>query len=138
MTLFLTVVLLLGSSFLANKRYVAPNLNFVNVPDLNKVLISEVSITEDKQLRAVHLILNFKPLSDKFQVVGNTIRAGAPQLAWVNVLVPKLLAREGTIQVKLPFYHAPLEATASKEETASLCLSFKAGIDQFYLKEVRK
>ena len=66
MTLFLTVVLLLGSSFLANKRYVAPNLNFVNVPDLNKVLISEVSISEDRQLRVVHLILDFKPLSDKF------------------------------------------------------------------------
>ena len=52
--------------FFADKRYVAPNLNFVNVLDLNNVLRSEVFVSEDRQLRAVHLILNFKPLSDKF------------------------------------------------------------------------
>ena len=52
--------------FFADKRYVAPNLNFVNVLDLNKVLRSEVFVSEDRQLRAIHLILNFKPPSDKF------------------------------------------------------------------------
>ena len=52
--------------FFVDKRYVAPNLNFVNVLDLNNVLRSEVFMSEDRQLRAVHLILNFKPLSDKF------------------------------------------------------------------------
>ena len=52
--------------FFADKRYVAPNLNFVNVLDLSKVLRFEVFVSEDRQLRAVHLILNFKPLSDKF------------------------------------------------------------------------
>ena len=44
----------------------APNLNFVNVLDLNKVLRSKVFLSEDRQLRAVHLILDFKSLSDKF------------------------------------------------------------------------
>ena len=64
--------------FSANKRYVTPNLNFVNIPDLNRVLRSEVFVSKDRQLRVVHLILDFKPLSDKFQDVGNAIRAGDP------------------------------------------------------------
>ena len=44
----------------------APNLNFVNVQDLNRVLRAKVFVGEDRQLRVVHLILDFKPLSDKF------------------------------------------------------------------------
>ena len=52
--------------FLADKRYVTLNPNFVNVPDLNRVLRSEVFVSEDRQLRDVHLILDFKPLFDKF------------------------------------------------------------------------
>ena len=59
----------------------APNLNFVNISNLNRVLISEVFVSEDRQLRAVHLILSFKLLSYKFQDVGNTIREGDPRLA---------------------------------------------------------
>ena len=43
-----------------------PNLNFVNVVDLNRVLRSEVFVSEDRQLRAVNLILDFKPLLDMF------------------------------------------------------------------------
>ena len=72
------MVLLLSSSFLVDKRYMAPNLNFVNVLDLNRVLRSEVVVSKDRQLRVVHLILDFKPLSDKFQDRGNTIKAGDP------------------------------------------------------------
>ena len=60
------MVLLLGSSFLADKRYVALNLIFVNFSDLNRVLRFEVFVSEDRQLRAIHLILDFKPLFDKF------------------------------------------------------------------------
>ena len=70
----------------------APNLNFINVPDLNRVLRSKVFVSEDKQLRAIDLILDFKPLSDKFQDVGNTIRSGDPRLARINVSVPGFLA----------------------------------------------
>ena len=70
----------------------APNLNFVNVSDLNKVLRSEVFVSEDKQLKAIHLILNFKPLSDKFYDVGNAIRASDPRLARIDVSVPRFLA----------------------------------------------
>ena len=63
--------------FFVDKRHVAPTLNLVNVVDLNKVLRSEVFMSEDRQLRAVHLILDFEPLSDTFQDVGCTIRTGS-------------------------------------------------------------
>ena len=52
---------------IANKRHVSPNLiNLVNVVDLNRVLKAEVFVSKDRQLRAIYLIFNFKPLSDKF------------------------------------------------------------------------
>ena len=54
------------SSVFADKRHVAPNLNLINVLDLNKVLRSEVFVSKDRQLRAIYLILNFEPLSNKF------------------------------------------------------------------------
>jgi len=73
------VVLLLD--FFTDKRFVAPNLNFVNMPDLNRVLRFEVFVSEDGQLRVVHLILDFNPLSDKFQDVGNVIRVSDSWLA---------------------------------------------------------
>ena len=51
--------------FSVDKRYMASNLNFVNIPDLNKVLRSEVFVSEDKKPIAVHLILDFKPMSER-------------------------------------------------------------------------
>ena len=99
----------------ADKRYVAPNINFVNVADLNKVLKSEVFMSEDKQLRAIHLILNFQPLFDKFQDVGHAIRAGDPRLARIDVLVPRFLAREDIVPVDLPSCRPPHEATVLRE-----------------------
>ena len=59
---------------------------------LNKVLRSEVFVSEDRKLRAVHLILDFEPLSDKFQDMGHTIRASNPRLARIDVSVPGFLA----------------------------------------------
>ena len=59
----------------------SPNFNLVNVADLNKVLRAEMFLSQDKQLRVVHLILNFKPLSDKFQDVSHAIKASDPRLA---------------------------------------------------------
>lgn len=56
-----------------NKRYVALNIWFVNIDDLNWVLRLEVFVSKDGQLRVVHLILDFQPLPDSFQEVGNAI-----------------------------------------------------------------
>ena len=74
-----------------------PNFNLVNVHDLNKMLRSEVFVNEDRQLRAIHLILDFQPLSDKFQDVGHAIRASDPQLAWIDVSMPRFLAQEDIV-----------------------------------------
>ena len=62
--------------FFTDKRHVAPKLSLVNVVGLNKVLSFEIFVSEDRQLRAIHLILDFEPLSDAFQEVGHAIRAG--------------------------------------------------------------
>ena len=93
----------------------APNINFVNVADLNKVLKSEVFVSEDKQLRAIHLILNFQPLFDKFQDVGHAIRASDPQLARIDILVPRFLAREDIVPVDLPSCRPPNEVAVLRE-----------------------
>ena len=55
------------------------------------MLRSKVFVSEDRQLRAVHLILDFEPLSDKFQDVGNVIRVGDPWLARIDVSVSSSL-----------------------------------------------
>jgi len=94
---------------------VAPNLNFVNVLDLNRVLRSEVFTSEDRQLRVVHLILDFKPLPDKFLDVGNAIRMGDPWLARIDISVLGFLAREGTVQVELPSHRSPHEEAILRE-----------------------
>ncbi|XP_075649960.1 uncharacterized protein LOC142620482 [Castanea sativa] len=112
----------------SDKRFMALNLNFVNVPNLNRVLRFEVFVSEDGQLRAVHFILDFKPLSNKFQDMGNTVRAGDSQLAWIDVSVLAFLSREGTVQVELPSHRFPHEEAVPRE-------LLKEEMDQFRLKE---
>ena len=51
----------------ADKNHVTPRLSHVNVPGLNKLLRSEVFISEDRQLHAGHLILDYEALSRIFQ-----------------------------------------------------------------------
>ena len=72
-------------------------------------------MSEDKQLRAIHLILNFQPLFDKFQDVGHAIRAGDPRLARIDVLVPRFLAREDIVPIDLPSCRPPYEAAVLRE-----------------------
>ena len=95
-------------------------------------------MSEDRQVRVVHLILDFNPLSDKFQDVGNAIRMGDPPLARIYVSMPGFLAQEDIVQVKLPSHCSPCEATTLKEETTSLRLSLETEIDQFQLEEKRE
>ena len=60
-------------------------------------------MSEDRQLREVHLILDFEPISDNFQEVGHAIRAGDPRLRRIDVSVPGFLTRENLPLVELPF-----------------------------------
>ena len=95
-------------------------------------------MSEDRQLRAVHLILDFKPLFDKFQDVGNAIRTGDPRLAQIVILVLGFLAREGIVQVEFPSHRSPREEMVPREETTSSRLSLEMEIDQFQLKKERE
>ena len=83
---FIGLTMICSLTVFADKRHVTPRLSLVNVVDLNKVLRSELFVSEDKQLRAAHLILDFEPISDTFSEVGHAIRAGDPQLEWIKVL----------------------------------------------------
>ena len=82
--------------------HIAPRLSLVNVPGLNKLLRSEIFISKDRQLRAVHLILDYEPLSRTFQDMGQAIRANNPRLARLDVSVPGFLARRDLSPVELP------------------------------------
>ena len=66
MMIFIALIMISFSDVFADKQHVTPRLSFVNVLALNKLLRSEIFISEDGQLRAVHLVLNFEPLSNAF------------------------------------------------------------------------
>ena len=122
----------------ADKSPVAPRLSLVNVTHLNKVLRSKVFVGEDRQLRAVLLILDFEPILDTFQEVGHAIRVGDPRLRQIDVSVPGFLAQEDLPPVELPFQCSPREVAMPREETTSSHLSLKVEIDQFHLEEDRE
>jgi len=79
--------------FFAYKNHVAPRLSLVNVPALSKLLKSEVFVSEDKQLWAAPLILDYEPLSHIFQDADQAIKAGDPQLNRIDVSKPGFLAQ---------------------------------------------
>ena len=65
-----------------------PRLSHANVVGLNYLLLSEIFVSEDRQLRVVHLILDFEPISKVFQEIGHTIRAGDPRIHRIDVSKP--------------------------------------------------
>lgn len=65
-----------------------------NVTALSYLLRYEIFISEDRQLRAVHLILDFEPISKIYQEIGNAIKAGDPRLARIDISQPNFLARD--------------------------------------------
>ena len=69
---------------------------------LNYLLLSEIFMSEDRQLSVVHLILDFEPISRVFQELGHAIRAGDPRVNRIDVSKPDFLAREDPPPVRLP------------------------------------
>ena len=126
---FIGLTMIYSSVVFVDKRHVVPRLNLVNIMDLNRVLRSKVFMSEDRQLRAVHLILDFEPISDNFQEVGHTIRAGDHRLRKIEVSVPGFLAQEDVMLVELPLILALPKAATLREETASSRLSLKKKIN---------
>ena len=106
-------------------------------------------MSEDRQLHAVHLILDFEPISRVFQEIGLAIRAGDPRINRIDVSKPNFLARKDLPPVRLhvqqipppliiPLQQVPLEApVAAKEKIVSSRLSLEEEINQFrFMKDV--
>ena len=89
----------------------------VNVPALNKLLRFEIFISEDRQLRATPLILDYEPFSRIFQDAGQAIRVGDPQLNRIDVSKLGFLARRDFPPVELPIQRVPQEVAALREGT---------------------
>ena len=74
----------------------APNLNLVNEPNLTRILQSEIFIHTNGQLRAIHLILGYKPISTGFQAPMHVIKVKDPWLHQINIVVLGFLTRPPT------------------------------------------
>ena len=93
--------------FIADRRLVNPQLSHTNIVGLNYLLRSEIFVSEDHQLRAVHLILDFEPISRVFQEVGHAIRLGDPRIHRIDVSKPTFLAQEDLPPVRLHLQQIP-------------------------------
>ena len=102
-------------------------------------------MNDDGQLRAVHLILDFEPISRSFLDVGNSIRAGDHRLARIDVSRPDFLALydlppidhpipQGIPIVAQPLQEVPLGEVILREGTASSS-SLEQEIDRFNFEE---
>ena len=102
-------------------------------------------MNDDGQLRAVHLILDFEPISRSFLDVGNSIRAGDHRLARIDVSRPNFLAPydlppvnhpipQGIPLVAQPLREVPLGEAILREGTASSS-SLEQEIDKFRFEE---
>ena len=99
---FRELIMVLFLAVIANKRHIAPRLSFTNVVALNYLLQLEIFVSEDQQLRVVHLILDFEPISRTFQEIGHAIRAGDPRINHIDISKPNFLARDDLPPVILP------------------------------------
>ena len=102
---FLTVFCF--SAMFADNNQVYPRLSLTNIAALNYLLKSEIFVSKDGQLQAVHLILEFKPISKIFQEIGHAIRAGDPRLARIDVSKPDFVTRDDLPPVILPIQQNP-------------------------------
>ena len=123
------LTMICSSTVFTYKRHVASRLSLINVASLNRVLRSEIFVSEDGQLRAIHLVFDFKPLSNAFQDVGKAIRASDPRIHWIDVSHPGFLAREDLLPIDYPLPLALATTAVPRERTASSRLSLEPEID---------
>ena len=102
-------------------------------------------MNDDRQFRAVHLILDYEPISRTFLDVGNSIRANDYRLAHIDVFRPGFLAPHDLPPVDhpilqgIPFPVQPLQQVplgqAIVEEGAASSSSLEEEIDRFQFEE---
>ena len=107
----------------------------VNVQAFNFLLRSEIFVSEDGQLRATPLILDYEPLSRAFVDAGQAIRAGSPRLAHIDVSKPGFLAQRDPPPIQLPVQCVLPEVVIPREGADSSHSSLEAQIDQFCFAE---
>ena len=102
-------------------------------------------MNDDGQFRAIHLILDFEPISRSFLDVGNSIRAGDHRLARIDVSRPGFLTPydlppidhpipQGIPIIAQPLQEVPLGEAIFWEGTASSS-SLEQEIDRFKFEE---
>ena len=102
-------------------------------------------MNDDRQLRAVHLILDFEPISRSFLDVGNSIQADDYCLACIDVSWPGFLASHDLPPVNhpilqgIPFAAQPLHQVPLGQaiigEGAASSSSLEEEIDRFQFEE---
>ena len=110
-------------------------ISLVNVQALNFLPRSEIFVSEDGQLRATPLILNYEPSFRAFVDAGQAIRAGSPRLARIDVSIPGFLARRDLPSAQLPVQRVVQEVAVPGKGVDSLHLSLEVEIDQFRFAE---
>ena len=79
---------------LADKNVTIPKFSLVNEQSLDKILKAKVLVHSDGQLRAVHIILCYTPISTSFQVPKCVIKVRDPHLHQISVAVPSFLTAD--------------------------------------------
>ena len=92
-------------------------------------------MSEDGQLHAAPLILDYEPLSRTLMDTGQAIKAGSPRLARIDISTPGFLARRDLPPVQLPVQRILLEVVVPGEGVYSSHSSLEAQIDQFCFAE---
>ena len=145
--IFVNLTMISFSDIFVDKDHVSPKLSHTNIQALNYLLRSEIFVSEDGQLQAAPLILNYKPLSRTFQDIGQAIKSESSRLACIDVSKPGYLARrdfplvswpvlQNPLPVALPLLQAPPDVVAiPAEAVASSRLSLKEEIDKFHFEE---
>ena len=115
------------------------------MPAFNYLLRSQIFVNDDGQLRVVHLILDFEPISRSFLDIGNSIRADDYRLARIDVSRPGFLAPydlppvDHPIPQGIPFAVQPLQQVplgqTIVEEGAASSSSLDEEIDRFQFEE---
>ena len=102
----------IGSTEIVDPHANTPSLRLVNKASLDRILQAEVYVNEsDDQLRAVHLILRYTPISRAFQAPRCVIRARDPRLHRISVAYEGFVVPQGIPLPKYSLLTEPLPVT---------------------------
>ena len=98
------------SSGKKKKNAIAKKCGLVYFNLLNQVLRSEIFLHRDSQLWAIHVILSFRPISNRFQVSKHMIKSRDARLALVDMAIEGFIQKPpsaSTQPIELPTLRDP-------------------------------